>query len=332
MWAERVNLPLSLSGWYAYTFGDGYAEPTWITAGLPIAISIDACARVMSATTADGSKLSNQRVTSLLTPSSEAAAVIRATPCRRAAIAAPAPVGVTEAIAGLLLDIVTVAFSSVTSWPLVSRPRSVSGTEAPADRVIVSAGASERPSAAVKNTRESDGVDEYSSSSFNWKLAVGLPRTISTRANRAVTSGNDDLSMLANVCSGRNFEKTGCQVTLSFELSTRKPVMFATLVRKLRTISLNGVAPPRSTPSHTMESSCRSLINGCQNVATLPSTAFGARPLETSELRVTLRPSARLPGWASAGSAANRTAISAATVQMEDGAALRMRRVLCLVM
>src|SRR5262245_59374310 len=325
MWAERVNLPLSVSGSYAYAFSDGYADPTEITAGRPIVISIDACARVRSATTADGSKLSIQRVTSLLTPSSEAAAVIKATPCCRAAIVAPAPVEVTDAIAGLLLDIVTVAFSSATSWPFVSRPRSVSGTEPPTDRVIVSAGASARPSAAVKNTRESDGVDEYSSSSFNWKLAVGLPRTISTRTKRAVTSGKDDLSMPTNVCSGRNFENAGCQVALSFELSTRKPFTFATFVRKLRTISLNGVAPPRSTPSHTMESSCRSLINGCQNVATLPSTAFGARPLETSELRVTLRPSARLPDCASAGSAANRTTMSAAMMWMGDGASLRMR-------
>ena len=44
-------------------------------------------------------------MTSLPTPSSEAAAVIRATPCPRAAIAASAPVEVTEAIAGLLLDV-----------------------------------------------------------------------------------------------------------------------------------------------------------------------------------------------------------------------------------
>src|SRR5262249_6559906 len=150
---------------------------------------------------------------------SEAAAVISATPCPRAAIAASAPVEVTEAIAGLLLDTVTIAFSSAMSWPFVSRPRSVSGNETPTARVIVSAGEIARPSAAVKNTRESDGVDEYSSSSFNWKLAVGLLRTISTRTKRAVTSGNDDLSTLVNVCSGRNFENAGCQVSLSFELS-----------------------------------------------------------------------------------------------------------------
>src|SRR6185503_12773048 len=160
---------------------------------------------------------------------------------------------------------------------------------------------------------------------------VGLLRTISTRTKRAVTSGNDDLSMLANVWSGRNFENAGCQVALSFELSRRKPFIFATLVRKFRTISLNSVGPPRSTVNHTMESSERSLINGCQNVATTPSTAFGARPLETSELRVTLCPSARLPDCASAGRAEKRTIKSAAAIWRGEDNSLRLRWVMCLV-
>src|SRR5262245_48508840 len=121
VWAERVNLPLSVIGSYAYAFSDGYAEPTGITAGRPIAISIDACARVRSATTAAGSKMSIQRVTSLLTPSSEAAAVISATPCPKAAIATSAPVEVTDAIGEVLLDTVTIALTSERSWQLVSR-------------------------------------------------------------------------------------------------------------------------------------------------------------------------------------------------------------------